>query len=602
MFIVNGVNGGNWYSLFYLISSVLTFLFLLFLGIKKGYPILSWTLILVSGALFFIIGTKLFTFRSTEWAMLFRDGVFPHTASKSAIGGMLFAILGIELCRSWLKVKPFVLDTYVLMVPLGLALQKPGCLLAGCCFGTPTALPWGVQYAQGTAVHYHHWISNWIPPSDLFSQPVHPVPLYEIISYLMIFVALILLAPSLQKRGSRFLLAITLLAISRFSLEFFRSPEATQALGQVIGGLKAMQWVLLLLGLVSGIILLRKLKRPHTSEKEPSVVPDLMWRKFTLILILSLFIWVVHKGFSPTEMLVMNLKLLPALVLFGLHAWIRFTVPRFRLAGIIILILPLFIMGQSVPDKEGVWEYFHSFGAGGTIGSFGQSAKYNEHEGGCGPGYNRKYYEQRYAMTSLNYNYVKQKGYIRFTYGGTFFGGINEESEIDIPGSTLHYTFGLHPYLDINSRWVGFGVGASFGNLKYFPTAPIDERTISSGMRTFPVLPSGKFRVGPYDIIDLEYKFQDEFPTQLPFLTHQISLGSGFGMINGSGLRIGLAPPEETYFVSANALIKNKFMIRLKYMYTSPTHYYFGGSNFLSFGLNYRLPTQPRNSHATPVD
>ena len=67
---------------------------------------------------------------------------------------MLFAILGIELSRLWLKRKEFVLDTYVLMVPLGLALQKPGCLLAGCCFSTQTTLPWGVQYAQGTAVHY----------------------------------------------------------------------------------------------------------------------------------------------------------------------------------------------------------------------------------------------------------------------------------------------------------------------------------------------------------------------------------------------------------------------------------------------------------------
>ncbi|MEE9463828.1 MAG: prolipoprotein diacylglyceryl transferase family protein [Bacteroidales bacterium] len=407
MFIFNGINGGNWYSLFYLISSVFTFLFLLYLGMKKGYPILSWTLILVSGALFFIIGTKLLTFRSAEWTTLFRDGVFPQAAGKSAIGGMLFAILGIELSRSWLKIKEFVLDTYVLIVPLGLALQKPGCLLAGCCFGTPTALPWGVQYAQGTAVHYHHWSSNRIPPMDLLSQPVHPVPLYEIISYLMIFAALILLAPYLQKRGSRFLLAITMLALSRFSLEFFRDPAATQALGQMIGGLKAMQWVMLVTGLVTGIILLRKLKRSSTSVKNSSVTHELMWRKFALILLLSLLIWAVHKGFSPTEMLVMNLKLLPALVLFGLHAWIRFTVPHFRLAGIIILILPLFIMGQSVPDKEGVWEYFHSFGAGGTLGSLGQAARYNEHEGGCGPTYDRKYYEQKYAMASFNYNYIK---------------------------------------------------------------------------------------------------------------------------------------------------------------------------------------------------
>ena len=108
MFTIKAAYEVNWYSLFYLISSVLTFIFLFYLGWKKGYPIISWILILVSGALFFIIGTKLLTFRSHEWTTLFREGIFPHTGNKSAIGGLLFAILGIELSRSWLKVREFV--------------------------------------------------------------------------------------------------------------------------------------------------------------------------------------------------------------------------------------------------------------------------------------------------------------------------------------------------------------------------------------------------------------------------------------------------------------------------------------------------------------
>ena len=598
MFILNGDNGGNWYSLFYLISSVVTFLFLLYLGRKKGYPLLSWILILVSGALFFIIGTKLLTFRAAEWTTLLREGVFPITDSKSAIGGMLFAILGIELSRSWLKIKEFVLDTYVLIVPLGLALQKPGCLLAGCCFGTPTTLPWGVQYAQGTVVHYHHWSSNWIPSTDLLSQPIHPVPIYEIISYLMIFTALILLAPYLQKRGSRFLLAITMLALSRFSLEFFRDPAATQALGQMIGGLKAMQWVMLVGGLSTGWILVQKLRRPAVHEEVRVHTQDLMWRKFSLILFLSLLIWAVHKGFSPTEMLVMNLKLLPALCLFGLQAWIHYTVPRFRIAGIIILILPLLIMGQSVPTSVENWKYFHSFGAGGSFGSFGQDASYNEHEGGCnGSAYDHKYFDQNYGAASFNYNYTKQKGYLQTTYGVTLFGGMITEQEVGNPVATQNYFLGLQPYMDFNSRWIGGGFGLSFGALKYFPYEAIDERIISSGLRNFPLMPYGKVRVGPYDIVDLEYKFLDDFPTQLPLLTHQLSIGSGFGFKNGSGLRVGLLPPYEGFFVSASALISQKFMIRAKYMNTyAPATHFGGNSHFVSLGLNYRLATQPRSA------
>jgi phosphatidylglycerol:prolipoprotein diacylglycerol transferase len=591
MFTISNVHEVNWYELLYLISSVLTYLFLCYLGWKKGYPMLSWILILVTGALFFIVGTKLFTFRSEEWTMLFREGIFPRTSGKSAIGGLLFAILGVELSRSWLKIKEFVLDTYVLMVPLGLAIQKPGCIIAGCCYGNPTSLPWGVQYTQGTAAHYHHWISNSIPTDALFSLPVHPVPIYEMLSYLLIFGTLILLAPYLQKRGSRFLLALTLLAISRFTLEFFRDPAATVAMGKMIGGLKAMQWLMLVMGLVCGSLLLRKLNRP-TVLMNDLIQPDaLTGRKFILILVLSLLMWAVHKGFSPTEMLVMNLKLAPALVLFGIHTWIRFTVPRFRLAGIFILIIPLLIMGQSVPGKETDWKYFHSFGLGGTFGSYGQVARYDEHEGYCGPAYSVNYYDHNYGMTTLNYQYTKQSGFTSQTYGGTLFGGITTETEINKQGTTKHFTLGIHPYINYDSRWVGFGFGIGIGNLNYIPTAPFDERSINTGMKTFPVLPSARLRVGPYDIIDLEYKFLDDFPTQFPVVTHQISLGSGFGMENGSGLRIGVAPPEANFFISANLLINNKFMLQAKYMYTD---FIYGNSNFVSFGLNYRLIAHPK--------
>ena len=59
MFTINASYLLNWYSIFYLISSVLTFLVLLYMGWRKGYPLLSWILILVTGSLFFIIGTKL---------------------------------------------------------------------------------------------------------------------------------------------------------------------------------------------------------------------------------------------------------------------------------------------------------------------------------------------------------------------------------------------------------------------------------------------------------------------------------------------------------------------------------------------------------------
>ena len=590
----------NWYAIFYLGSSLLSFLLLLYLGRRKGYPILSWILILVTGALFFIIGTKLASFRSAEWSALLTDGNFPRTDSRSAIGGLIFAILGVQLSRSWLKVKPFVLDTYVLIVPVGLALQKPGCMLAGCCFGTPTSLPWGIRYASGTPAHLHQYMDRFIHSSDSLSLPVHPVPLYEGISYLLILALLIVWAPRLKRSGSRFYLALVLLAISRFVIEFFRAPAATYSLGETYGGLKAIQWVLLFIGFFTGVLFIRTLIKSPPVDEENWEYGDLLKRKFLLITLLSFIIWFVHTGFSVTEMVVINLKLLPTLVLFGSHCWMKFAVPRFRLAGIAILILPLLLMGQSLPDTNDGWKYFHSFGIGGTFGSLDQVARYNEHEGSCGPTYNRTLYDQKYGMATLNYNKTRIRGYEKVTYGGSIFGGLTRETEEGSTTTVNHYLAGIHPYFSYDSRWIGFGLGASIGLQNYFPTTPFDERTIETGIKSFPLLPAGSFRVGPYDIVNLEYRFMDEYPTQLPMLTHQFSIGSGFGLKNGSGFRIGLAPPEESYFISARILIKNQFMLQGKYMFTHTYHSGDRYGNFLSLGLGYQLPAIPKSPDPVP--
>ncbi len=425
-------------------------------------------------------------------------------------------------------------------------------------------------------------------------MPVHPLPLYEILLYLLIFGILIFLSPQLKKRGSSFLLAITMLALGRFGLEFLRDPAATVALGQEVAGLKAMQWLMLFTSVACGLLFIRKQRKAFSSDKFSQDTQWNMWRKLVLICLLSLLIWSVHKAFSPVEILVLNLKLLPALILFGMHFWITYTVPRFRLAGIFLLLLPLLFMGQSIPGKEGNWKIYHTFGAGGTFGSFGQEALYNEHEGSCGTAYSREYYTHDFGMGTLNYNYTKQDGYNSVSSGGSLFGGMDIQKEIDVPGSTRYYSLGILPYADFNSRWFGGGVGVSLGYQNYVPASAFDARSINTGIKTFPILPYVKLRVGPYDIFDMEYKFQDEFPTQFPIPIHQISWGSGFGMTNGSGLRIGVIAPVSGFFVSGRILLRQKFMIQAKYTYSGEFNY--GNSQIMSFGFSYRLPAGPEFS------
>lgn len=73
------------------------------------------------------------------------------------------------------------LDVAAPSVGIGIAVARVGCWMAGCCFGLPTSLPWGVRYPAGSPAHIAYAGST----GSLFDSfagppPVHPVPLYEI--------------------------------------------------------------------------------------------------------------------------------------------------------------------------------------------------------------------------------------------------------------------------------------------------------------------------------------------------------------------------------------------------------------------------------------
>jgi phosphatidylglycerol:prolipoprotein diacylglycerol transferase len=92
------------------------------------------------------------------WVLLQRGGLVWY-------GGLLGAMLAWPLVARayrwpWLALS----DAFMPAVLLGLALGRVGCLLAGCCYGAVTQLPWAIHYPD---MH---------PTSGL---GVHPAPLYE---------------------------------------------------------------------------------------------------------------------------------------------------------------------------------------------------------------------------------------------------------------------------------------------------------------------------------------------------------------------------------------------------------------------------------------
>jgi phosphatidylglycerol:prolipoprotein diacylglycerol transferase len=114
-------------------------------------------------------------------------------------------------------------DLFAPGIALGHVIGRFGCLLAGCCYGRPTSMPWAVTFTDPVAA------ANVGTPLGI---PLHPTQLYDAGAELLILV--VLLATERKGRpfpGRTFWLYILLYGISRFIIEFFRGDDRGMILG-----------------------------------------------------------------------------------------------------------------------------------------------------------------------------------------------------------------------------------------------------------------------------------------------------------------------------------------------------------------------------------
>ncbi|MCU1383837.1 MAG: lgt [Acidobacteria bacterium] len=108
-------------------------------------------------------------------------------------------------------------DVFAPGIALGHVVGRFGCLFAGCCYGKPTTLPWGITFTDPFAA------ANVGTPLGV---PLHPTQLYEAGAELLILIVLLMTEKKGRGfAGRTFWLYMLLYAISRFIIEFFRGDE-----------------------------------------------------------------------------------------------------------------------------------------------------------------------------------------------------------------------------------------------------------------------------------------------------------------------------------------------------------------------------------------
>lgn len=136
------------------------------------------------------------------------------------IGGLLILVLYLRIRKQ--DVLKY-LDVLASVLGLGPFLIRWACFLNGCCYGTPTDLPWGVRFPLNSFAYRSHLEAGLISSGDVYSLPVHPVQIYLSLLGLFNFVIASLFWKKFGKySGATFLFYWFIYGISRFLFEFLR--------------------------------------------------------------------------------------------------------------------------------------------------------------------------------------------------------------------------------------------------------------------------------------------------------------------------------------------------------------------------------------------
>ncbi|MDT7855341.1 prolipoprotein diacylglyceryl transferase [Rubrivirga sp. S365] len=226
----------EWFGPFTVLAFGAAYLTAVVVGYRRGWPPAAWLLVLAAAGIGGVVGTRLLPLGLDGLRALWLDGALPNAGVRRLPGTIVGALVAAEAARRLLGVRRSMLDPLASAGLVGIAVARVGCLLAGCCFGTPTDGPWGVTYAAGSFVHGFHLAHGVVEGGAAGPAPVHPIPLYDIAFALVVLALLPRLARRLRAPGSLCGAVVGLYAVHRFAQDFVRANEVT-----AWGGLTAVQ-------------------------------------------------------------------------------------------------------------------------------------------------------------------------------------------------------------------------------------------------------------------------------------------------------------------------------------------------------------------------
>ena len=179
-------------------------------------------------------------------------------------GGLIGAVLtGYFLMKRYKLPWWKTADACAPGLAIGNFFGRQGCFAAGCCWGKPTSLPWGVKFTE-----LGHQITG--VPTDVY---LHPTQLYESFAMLLVFLFLFWLHKRKRFSGQVILFYVLLYSIVRFAIEFVRDDPRGDIFGlTTLTGLSTSQMISLIAGVAATVLLIIRWRRANASAGAKSLV------------------------------------------------------------------------------------------------------------------------------------------------------------------------------------------------------------------------------------------------------------------------------------------------------------------------------------------
>ena len=177
------------------------------------------------------------------------DIIAVHEGGLSILGAVIAVICVIPwyLKKNSVPVLPFM-DLMAIYAPLLQAISRIGCFFAGCCYGKPTDVFWGVVYKTQDTL------------APTFCK-IHPTQLYMAAGDLSIFVFLSVVARHyFKKPGQLLCVYLCLSSLNRFMVDFWRD-DLEYLPQQLMCIFSLHQWIalgIIITSIASFIVITRK--------------------------------------------------------------------------------------------------------------------------------------------------------------------------------------------------------------------------------------------------------------------------------------------------------------------------------------------------------